>query len=329
MITKQQAVSSLQDMFPTIQQAVIISVLNANGNNLDRTVAVLLDFNRPQAHTNMPAHVSVPSTHVMAEIKNPAAVSHAFPSRVAAGYHAAGAQVTEITSTLPPDFLQPPSFFQRPSLSKRQEREDAILAEMLQNESFMRDLAARPEFYQNRTSRPARPVGPSHGSEGSRPTQRSQQGPSQTFMQAPSAAQSSSQLSSQSSQSSQVSQLPQARLQASQETSTPPASSSSSSSSFSEKFGMLGAAARRKLQLMVGRFSKNSKPQDSTYHSLPMLDDDETRNPFTIGDDGDPDEDSFDHRKDAESTAPKSGKGEVIEMREMPSRATISPAPDL
>lgn len=41
---EKQKVSSLKDMFPEVEEVVIISVLEANGGNMDRSINSLLDM---------------------------------------------------------------------------------------------------------------------------------------------------------------------------------------------------------------------------------------------------------------------------------------------
>jgi hypothetical protein len=59
----------------------------------------------------------------------------------------------DISQPLPDDFLRPPSYFLHVEEQRRQEEEDRILAQLLQDEYFMRELRRNPDRYSDQAPR--------------------------------------------------------------------------------------------------------------------------------------------------------------------------------
>jgi len=143
-VSYEEAMSSLQSMMPHLDSKLIAQTLQQNRGHLERTVEELLSLpdDASASALNFSSSSSSSSTHQRRR-------SSVAPPSVGG-------------SNLPDDFLRQPSWFSSrygEGGAQSQIDQDAILAQMLQDEMFMAEIRANPELY---SEEPAHPVHAAH-----------------------------------------------------------------------------------------------------------------------------------------------------------------------
>jgi hypothetical protein len=173
---------------------------------------------------------------------------------------------------LPDDFLRPPSYFQQKygRHQRSQVEQDAILAQLLQDEMFLRELGENPEAFgmRRRGRRQAPPQG-----QAARPNAAPASATASALPARPPAAAPASA----AAPAPAVAPKPGAAPAAGQAQAAP-AEAKSSEGSAGEKWGSLTAAARRKFAALLNRMGQSrdrrtKQQQAGEYMELPNFED--------------------------------------------------------
>ena len=166
------AMSTLQTMFPTLNRQLINDVLHGQGGHMEKTIEYLLQQSPAQQLQESESGVTSKGGAYLQSSRspsgsqpayNPQSGSQPMQRRPSSGGSRAPAD-DSAGGALEADFLRPPMWFKRrvggestptasnsvaapPSPHDKQIQEDLALAQLLQNEQFMEDLANNPGRY--------------------------------------------------------------------------------------------------------------------------------------------------------------------------------------